>query len=100
MISTLAVDLSRKAMSISARFTATSTRNNHGESREDVTLSSFTQPASGSQVTPVTVRLESAVRAMAEGMYYTFRLSFAVEVNQLVSSRSVFQQDVAPRAGT
>lgn len=36
---------------------------------------------------------------MAEGVYYTLRLSFTVEVNQLLPSRRVFQQDVASRAG-
>lgn len=100
MIPTWAVDLSRKAMSVSTCLTSSTASNDHGESGEDVALGSFTQPAGGSQVTPVAIRLKRPVRAMAESMYDTLRLSLTVKMNQLFSSGRVFQQDVASRAST
>lgn len=101
MITTLAVYLGSKAMSVSANFAPSVAGNHNRESSEDLaSRRSFTKPACRSDVTPITVRFKDSVSAMTEGMDYSLGLSLMVEVNHLLASRRVFKQNIASGSST
>lgn len=98
MISTRAVDLGGKAVSISATLATSIAGNNHREAGEYFACSAISQPTRRSEVAPVTVGLERAVGSMTKGMYNAFRCAFAVEMKNLLPHRGILKEIVASRA--